>query len=112
MLLLALNYHEICPPFDVPTKFNGGQNADKHHAKNHITAAFRATLQHGRMGSPRRMGSSFSELKNAAIELGKQFGVKEVVIFGGRRTTGASVGKAAKNPKGQIKQKPLVFKVK
>ncbi len=56
--------------------------------------------------------SSISELKKAAIELGKQFDVKEVVIFGGRRTTGASVGKAAKNSKGQIKQKPLVFKVK
>ncbi len=27
-------------------------------------------------------------------------------------TTGASISKAAKNPKGQIKQKPLVFKVK
>ncbi|EIJ41227.1 hypothetical protein BegalDRAFT_0306 [Beggiatoa alba B18LD] len=47
--------------------------------------------------------SSRTELKNAVIELGKQFDVKEVVIFGGRRTTGASVGIVAKNPKKLIK---------
>jgi riboflavin biosynthesis pyrimidine reductase len=38
--------------------------------------------------------SSLSELKSAARELGKQQGVKEVVVEGGTRTSGANVGKA------------------
>jgi RHS repeat-associated protein len=38
--------------------------------------------------------SSLSELKAAARELGKQQGVKEVVVEGASRTSGANVGKA------------------
>ena len=56
--------------------------------------------------------SSIKELKAIAKLLGKQYGVKEVVVLGGRRTSGASVvGKVAKNP-GQGKvPKPLIIKI-
>lgn len=54
--------------------------------------------------------SSIRELRAMAQELGRQQQVKEVIIFGARRTTGSSVGSQAKSAKGKI-PKPLVFKI-
>ncbi len=54
--------------------------------------------------------SSIAELRTMAKALGKQQNVKEVVVFGARRTTGSSVGHYAQFTKGKI-PKPLIFKI-
>lgn len=56
--------------------------------------------------------SSIKELKAIAQLLGKQYSVKEVVVLGGRRTSGASVGQMAKNPGQGRVPKPLIIKIK